>query len=143
MDALLRACPNIHLVAPTDYLSFAYLLQHARIVLADGAELVDEMAALGKRVLLLQSSGNGNPSAAGISRVAVQEQAIAVGALALLNEHPATVAVSDPVEGLRDGCERIVEGLASFIARAASPVMRRPALHMAVAAAPEALREAS
>jgi undecaprenyl-phosphate alpha-N-acetylglucosaminyl 1-phosphatetransferase len=143
MDALLRACPNIHLVAPTDYLSFAYLLQQARIVLADGAELVDEMAALGKRVLLLQSSGSGNPSAAGISRVAMQEQAIAAGALAILNEHPAAVAVTDPVDGLRDGCERIVEGLASFIARAAGPVIRRPALHVAVATVPEALREAS
>jgi hypothetical protein len=73
----------------------------------------------------------------------MQEQAIAAGALAMLNEHGPHSPAADPFDGLRDGCERIVEGLASFIARAASPVMRRPALHMAVAAAPEALREAS
>jgi undecaprenyl-phosphate alpha-N-acetylglucosaminyl 1-phosphatetransferase len=143
LDALLHACPNIHLVGSTDYLSFAYLLHHARLVLADGAELAEEVAALGKRVLLLKGA-DAAVAARDISCVALQEQAIAAGALALLNDHgPVEAPASPPADGLRDSCERIVEALAGFITRATSPVVPRPSLQFPLSAVSEALREAS
>jgi undecaprenyl-phosphate alpha-N-acetylglucosaminyl 1-phosphatetransferase/UDP-N-acetylglucosamine 2-epimerase len=139
IDALLRACPNIHLVSPTDYLSFAYLLHNATVVLSDASELAAEMTAMGKRVLLV----NDGSTAASTPRTALHEQAIAAGVLGLLNLRGSDAPPPAAVEGGRDTCERIVDALAGFASHAGLSARPRQAPTPAVAAAVEALREAS
>lgn len=145
IEALLRACPNVHLIGPTDYLSFTYLLEHANLVLADSVDLAAQVAALGKRVLVMHE-GAGNATgleAANISRVGAQERAVVTGVLGLLNDkRPAPIPAMPSRAGQRDPCERIVETLAGFgqnvFAAGARP---HPGLQMRPAV--QALREAS
>jgi UDP-N-acetylglucosamine 2-epimerase len=139
IDALLRACPNIHLVSPTDYLSFAYLLHNATVVLSDASELAAEMTAMGKRVLLM----NDGSAPAGTPRTALHEQAIAAGVLGLLNLRGSDAPPRAAVDGGRDTCERIVDALAGFASHAGLSALPRQAPTPAIAAAVEALREAS
>jgi undecaprenyl-phosphate alpha-N-acetylglucosaminyl 1-phosphatetransferase len=139
IDALLRACPNIHLVSPTDYLSFAYLLHNATVVLSDASELASEMAAMGKRVLLM----NDGTSTATTPRTALHEQAIAAGVLGLLNLRSSESSLEAAVERGRDTCERIADALAGFASHAGLSARPRPTPAPAVAAMVEALREAS
>jgi len=139
IDALLRACPNVHLVSPTDYLSFAYLLHNATVVLSDASELAAEMAAMGKRVLLM----NDGSSNATTPRTALHEQAIAAGVLGLLNLRATELPVEAAVERGRDTCERIVDALAGFASHSGLSARPRQIPAHAVAAMAEALREAS
>jgi UDP-N-acetylglucosamine 2-epimerase len=139
IDALLRACPNIHLVSPTDYLSFAYLLHNATVVLSDASELAAEMAAMGKRVLLM----NDGSATASTPRTALHEQAIAAGVLGLLNLRGTVPQSEAAVEGRRDTCERIVDALAGFASHTGPSALPRQSPTPAVAAMVEALREAS
>jgi len=138
IDALLRACPNVHLVSPTDYLSFAYLLHNATVVLSDASELAEEMAAMGKRVLLMNDG-----SAATTPRTALHEQAIAAGVLGLLNLRATDAQAATTVEGGRGTCERIVDALAGFASHSGLSARPRQSPTPAVAAMVEALREAS
>ena len=146
-DALLRACPNIHLVPPTDYLSFAYLLHRADVVLADGGEHALEVATLNKRVVLMQSDA-ASPSTAEsprITRVGVNEQAVSAGILALLADSRTTAdfPALAGAEAWSSSCERIVETLVGFACRTAAPAGTRQAPSMPMASVVEALREAS
>jgi undecaprenyl-phosphate alpha-N-acetylglucosaminyl 1-phosphatetransferase len=138
IDALLRACPNIHLVSPTDYLSFAYLLHNAQVVLSDASELAAEMTAMGKRVLLM----NDGSDSATTPRTALHEQAIAAGVLGLLNLR-STEPPEAAVDGARDTCERIVDALAGFAGHGSTGARPRQVPTPAAAAVVEALREAS
>jgi UDP-N-acetylglucosamine 2-epimerase len=143
LDTMLRACPNIHLVSPTDYLSFAYLLRHADVVLTDNRELATEMASMGKHSLLMHADA-GPMSAtalANMSRVGPQEQAIAAGVLALLNGRVAELPLASSTDEQGGTCERIAEALAGFANGISTLAARAP--HAPMPSVIEALREAS
>jgi len=45
---------NVHLIPPTDYLSFVYLLSRAAVVITDSGGVQEEAVSLGKRVLVMR-----------------------------------------------------------------------------------------
>lgn len=51
---ILGGLPRIHLIAPTDYLTFVYLLSQASIVITDSGGVQEEAVSLGKRVLVMR-----------------------------------------------------------------------------------------
>lgn len=48
--------PNIHLLAPQDYLSFVYLMKRCAILLTDSGGIQEEAPALGKPVLVMRDT---------------------------------------------------------------------------------------
>ena len=148
IDALLRACTNVHLVAPTDYLGFAYLLTNARIVLADSKEMATEVASLGKRVLLMQDAPEHarQPQVRNLTHVGSHEQAIATAALDVLDDDRAGEAALRTTgrSTHADACVRIVEALAGFVGHApATSAVARPMSALQLSSIAEAFREAS
>jgi undecaprenyl-phosphate alpha-N-acetylglucosaminyl 1-phosphatetransferase len=147
VEELLRACPNIHPIAPTDYLSFAFLLNQAHVVLADSGELAAELASLGKRVLLMQGDGR-HATAVDIrnaGHVGMREQSIASGVFALLDDQRMYDTGSRAVGRVaqRDACARIVETLADFAQPALVPAAARATPGLQARPVAEPLREAS
>ncbi|TAE30933.1 MAG: UDP-N-acetylglucosamine 2-epimerase (non-hydrolyzing) [Candidatus Kapaibacterium sp.] len=51
---LLSNRPNVHLLEPLDYLSFAYLLQASTLVITDSGGIQEEAPSLGKPVLVMR-----------------------------------------------------------------------------------------
>ncbi|MFG1396586.1 non-hydrolyzing UDP-N-acetylglucosamine 2-epimerase [Roseixanthobacter pseudopolyaromaticivorans] len=47
-------CPNIHLIAPLDYVPFLYLMRRATLVLTDSGGVQEEAPSLGKPVLVMR-----------------------------------------------------------------------------------------
>jgi undecaprenyl-phosphate alpha-N-acetylglucosaminyl 1-phosphatetransferase/UDP-N-acetylglucosamine 2-epimerase len=142
----MRECPNVHLIAPTDYLSFAYLLNHASAILADSSDLAFEVAAFGKPVLLVQEQSGVSPAidAGNVSRVGVQQHAIAASLLALLANRSDADKLVGSRTTQRDASQRIADALANLrhlpqlpaTNRLMPPVQIRPQVG-------EGLREAS
>lgn len=146
INDFLRACPNIHLIAPTDYLSFAYLLNHAHLVLADSGELAAEVASLGKPVMLMKrdaghAAASDSPHA---GPAAMTEHALAVAVLGLLDDPGAREALCRAASssGHRDACECAVEALANLRHTTVAPAAR-PIPGLNTSPMIEALREAS
>jgi UDP-N-acetylglucosamine 2-epimerase (non-hydrolysing) len=50
----LRHLPNVHLIAPTDYMTFVHLLYKASAIITDSGGVQEEAACLGKRVLVMR-----------------------------------------------------------------------------------------
>ncbi|MBJ6799430.1 non-hydrolyzing UDP-N-acetylglucosamine 2-epimerase [Geomonas propionica] len=46
--------PNIHLVAPVEYLPFVYLINRSRLIITDSGGLQEEAPSLGKHVLVIR-----------------------------------------------------------------------------------------
>jgi UDP-N-acetylglucosamine 2-epimerase (non-hydrolysing) len=115
MRELIRDCPNIHLVPPTDYMSFAFLLNVADAILADSADMAFEVASFGKPVLLVQDQAGICPAidAGNVSRVGIQEHVISAGILELLEEGCDAARFGSLRGGHRDASERIVDALAN------------------------------
>jgi UDP-N-acetylglucosamine 2-epimerase (non-hydrolysing) len=143
----MRECPNVHLIAPTDYLSFAFLLNHASAILADSSDLAFEVAAFGKPVLLVQEQAGVSPAidAGNVSRVGVQQHAIAASLLALL----ANRSEADKSVGMRatqrDASQRIADALANLRQLPQVPATNRlmPPVQQIRPQVVEGLREAS
>jgi UDP-N-acetylglucosamine 2-epimerase (hydrolysing) len=116
MKEQMRGYPNVHLIAPTDYLSFAYLLNTASAILADSSDLAFEVAAFGKPVLLVQEQAGVSPAidSGNVSRVGVGEHAIATRLMALLADCPGGDQPVDLGNSHRDASQRIAEALASL-----------------------------
>lgn len=53
---LLAGVPNIHLIAPQDYLPFVYLMNQAYLVLTDSGGVQEEAPSLGKPVLVMRDT---------------------------------------------------------------------------------------
>lgn len=146
---LLRACPNVHLVAPTDYLSFAYLVEQADLILADARALAAEVASLGKPVLALQDAAGVGATGVGTDAGKRQsptkyECAVATGILAVLNDQRALDALRHAAshDVHRDACASIVEALAERRHSVAAPILPRQPMTQ-VQSAPQVLREVS
>lgn len=52
----LGGLPNVHLIAPQDYLPFTYLMHRATLILTDSGGVQEEAPALGKPVLVLRET---------------------------------------------------------------------------------------
>ena len=120
IDGMLGAFANIHLVAPDEYLDFAYLADAAYLVLAVSGDVAAEAAPLGKPVLLLNSGTD--PTGAvpltsetpNIRRIDVHEQTISDVVLNLISDRYAWELLRNPEQPPVDACERIVEALAAL-----------------------------
>jgi UDP-N-acetylglucosamine 2-epimerase (non-hydrolysing) len=120
IDGMLGAFANIHLVAPDEYLDFAYLADAAYLVLAVSGDVAAEAAPLGKPVLLL-NSGTETTSAVpltsetpNVRRIDVHEQTISDVVLNLISDRYAWELLRNPEQPRVDACERIVEALAAL-----------------------------
>ena len=99
---MLGAFANIHLVAPDEYLDFAYLADAAYLVLAVSGDVAAEAAPLGKPVLLLNSGTD--PTGAvpltsetpNIRRIDVHEQTISDVVLNLISDRYAWELLRNP-----------------------------------------------
>lgn len=114
---------NMHLVEPLDFLAFAYLLQSAYLVLTTSSEVENEAATLGKRVLLLRDSTEGEREGGRVNlHVAADHSAITDGVVTLLDDNTAYDATrfgnEDNAE--YDACFRIVDALASVSAKSSA-----------------------
>lgn len=120
IDGMLGAFANIHLVAPDEYLDFAYLADAAYLVLATAGDVAAEAAPLGKPVLLLNNAAE--PAGAGpltsempnVRRIDVHEQTISDVVLNLVTDRHAWELLRNPEPARIDACERIVEALAAL-----------------------------
>ncbi|SDY44972.1 UDP-N-Acetylglucosamine 2-epimerase [Collimonas sp. OK242] len=54
VSAALSHLPNVHLIAPLDYLSFVRLMQRAHVILTDSGGVQEEAPSLGKPVLVMR-----------------------------------------------------------------------------------------
>ena len=54
VNAILSDCPNVHLMAPQDYLPFVYLMNRCHLVITDSGGIQEEAPALGKPVLVMR-----------------------------------------------------------------------------------------
>lgn len=53
---LLTGIPNVHIIAPQDYLPFVYLMDRADIILTDSGGVQEEAPSLGKPVLVMRDT---------------------------------------------------------------------------------------
>lgn len=56
VEEYLAGQPNIHLLAPQDYLSFVYLMKRSAMLLTDSGGIQEEAPALGKPVLVMRET---------------------------------------------------------------------------------------
>jgi UDP-N-acetylglucosamine 2-epimerase (non-hydrolysing) len=54
VNEILRALPNVHLIAPQDYLPFVWLMNQCDLVLTDSGGIQEEGPSLGKPVLVMR-----------------------------------------------------------------------------------------
>lgn len=54
VNSLLAHIPNVHLIAPLDYLPFVYLMKNAYLILTDSGGIQEEAPSLGKPVLVMR-----------------------------------------------------------------------------------------
>jgi len=112
---LLDDVPNIHLIAPLDYLPMVHLMKRARLVLTDSGGLQEEAPALGVPVLVLREVTE-RPEAlqAGTARlVGSDPQRILLETRRLLDDDQAHQSMAHAVNPFGDGhaAERIVASL--------------------------------
>jgi undecaprenyl-phosphate alpha-N-acetylglucosaminyl 1-phosphatetransferase/UDP-N-acetylglucosamine 2-epimerase len=145
LKELMRACPNIHLIEPTDYLSFAYLLNHAAAILADSADLAFEVASFGKPVLLVQDPAGVSPAidAGNVTRVGLQERAITASLLDLLAADGGIAKTAVASSFHCDATRCIVDALANLRHTQPEPVASRAVAVTHASPAIAGLREAS
>lgn len=56
VQAMLSNQPNIHLIAPQDYVAFVYLMKHSYMILTDSGGIQEEAPSLGKPVLVMRDT---------------------------------------------------------------------------------------
>jgi len=115
---LLDNLDNIHLIEPTDYLPFVYLMNRSSVILTDSGGIQEEAPSLGKPVLVMRETTE-RPEAveAGTVRLVGTEVDRISGELdKLLNDKAAYEAMSFAHNPYGDGsaCERILTALHSF-----------------------------
>jgi len=110
---LLGTIPNIHLIAPLDYLPFVALMKRATFLLTDSGGIQEEAPALGKPVLVLRDTTERPEAvAAGTVRmVGTLEETIVNEAQRLLDDPAwyATMAAAHNPYGDGQAAERIAQ----------------------------------
>jgi UDP-N-acetylglucosamine 2-epimerase (non-hydrolysing) len=56
VNRILGALPNVHLIAPLDYLPFVYLMDKSYLILTDSGGIQEEAPTLGKPVLVMRDT---------------------------------------------------------------------------------------
>ena len=56
VNRLLADIPNVHLIAPLDYLPFVRLMSRAHLILTDSGGVQEEAPSLGKPVLVMRET---------------------------------------------------------------------------------------
>ncbi|WP_228028084.1 non-hydrolyzing UDP-N-acetylglucosamine 2-epimerase [Chitinibacter fontanus] len=108
----LAEVPNIHLIAPQDYLPFVYLLKQAHIILTDSGGIQEEAPAFGKPVLVMRDTTERPEAvAAGTAKLVGTQTATIVQAVSELLEQPAAYAAMAQAKnpyGSGDAAQQIV-----------------------------------
>lgn len=88
VNRLLAGIPNVHLIAPMDYLPFVYLMSRAFCVITDSGGIQEEAPSLGKPVLVMRDTTERPEalSAGTVCMVGVDEERIVTEARRLLND---------------------------------------------------------
>ncbi|WP_369976928.1 non-hydrolyzing UDP-N-acetylglucosamine 2-epimerase [Xanthomonas bundabergensis] len=81
VHAQLGGLPNVHLIAPQDYLNFVRLMQRAHVVLTDSGGVQEEAPALGRPVLVMRD-------------VTERPEAVKAGVVALVGTDPARIVAA-------------------------------------------------
>jgi UDP-N-acetylglucosamine 2-epimerase len=113
------------------------------VIVADSGDLAFEVAAFGKPVVLVQDPTGvfAAIDAGNVSRVSVQERAIATHLLSVLDAPAGATPIL--AGGHRDASLRIVEALANLRHNPSAPAANRPMPGLHVRPVAEGLREAS
>lgn len=115
VTSLLGGLPNVHLIAPLEYLPFVYLMNRARIILTDSGGIQEEAPSLGKPVLVMRDTTERPEAvAAGTVRlVGTDTMQIVEGVQTLLHDKVAYTKMTKASNPYGDGraSERIVEAL--------------------------------
>jgi UDP-N-acetylglucosamine 2-epimerase (non-hydrolysing) len=110
--------PNIHLIAPLDYIPFVYLMSKCYLVLTDSGGIQEEAPGLGKPVLVMRDTTE-RPEAvdAGtVLLVGTNKDKILKEITRLFNDQEHYISMSRAINPYGDGhaCERIAEVLKSW-----------------------------
>ncbi len=116
VQRFLGDAPNIHLIAPQDYLPFVWLMRRAHIIITDSGGVQEEAPSLGKPVLVMrQTTERPEAVAAGTVRlVGTDAAAIRDEALRLLTDDAAYAEMARATNPYGDGhaALRIAQALA-------------------------------
>ncbi|NMT65216.1 non-hydrolyzing UDP-N-acetylglucosamine 2-epimerase [Marinobacter orientalis] len=115
---LLDDLENVHLIEPTDYLPFVYLMNRASVILTDSGGIQEEAPSLGKPVLVMRETTE-RPEAvdAGtVKLVGTQVDTIVNQLTTLLTDDAAYKTMSFAHNPYGDGkaCSRILDALETF-----------------------------
>ncbi|WP_430456103.1 non-hydrolyzing UDP-N-acetylglucosamine 2-epimerase [Rheinheimera sp.] len=112
---LLSNSPNVHLIAPQDYLPFVYLMSRSYLVLTDSGGIQEEAPSLGKPVLVMRDTTERPEAvAAGTVKLVGTDQQVIVSEVHKLMTDPAYYdSMSFAHNPYGDGlaCGRIVESI--------------------------------
>jgi len=130
IEAELGGVARVHLIAPLDYPSFLHLLQAAWLVVSDSGGVQEEVASLGKPLLILRAKTE-RPEvvACGIARMAGEwpgQLAELLGDRAALERWIATAATMRNPFGDAESPARIAEAMTAFLALPARRVSVAP-----------------
>ena len=118
VEARLSALPNVHLIAPQDYLPFVYLMSRADVILTDSGGVQEEAPSLGKPVLVMRDTTERPEAvAAGTVKLVGTNRALIVSEVArLLDDRAAYEAMSFAHNPYGDGkaAARIVRRIRAF-----------------------------
>ncbi|MDV3458451.1 UDP-N-acetylglucosamine 2-epimerase (non-hydrolyzing) [Sphingomonas sp. HF-S4] len=118
VNRLLAGIPNVHLIAPQDYLPFVYLMDRAHLLLTDSGGVQEEAPSLGKPVLVMRDTTE-RPEAveAGtVKLVGTNVEAIVAAIRQLLTDQAEYARMSFAHNPYGDGAAsgRIVDGLIAW-----------------------------
>lgn len=119
VQRILGTHPNIHLIAPQDYLPFVYLMQQAHIILTDSGGIQEEAPSLGKPVLVMRDTTERPEAVAAgtVKLIGTDSAALVKAALDLLDDAQAYQAMSQAHNPYGDGqaAQRIAALLAGEV----------------------------
>ncbi len=112
---LLGSVPNLHLIAPQDYLEFVYLMNKSHMIITDSGGVQEEAPALGKPVLVTrQTTERAEAVEAGTAKLVGTDEGAIIGSTnELLDDPKVYQRMSRVVTPFGDGhaAERIVHAL--------------------------------
>ena len=115
---LLDQLENVHLIEPTDYLPFVYLMNRASVILTDSGGIQEEAPSLGKPVLVMRDTTERPEavSAGTVKLVGTDVSKIVDELTTLLTDEEAYAKMSFAHNPYGDGkaCARILDSLIEF-----------------------------
>jgi UDP-N-acetylglucosamine 2-epimerase (non-hydrolysing) len=127
----LRNFPNVHLIQPTDYLTFVHLLSRAAVVITDSGGVQEEGVSLGKRILVMREKTERpeGVEAGLVNLVGTDPDLICMSLEQMINAGQPTLspAISKSVYGDGNASARIVSALVGDLPAQPFDVGRSPA----------------